>query len=466
MKKGDTNKTGQDEFKPKVFNDDDEKKLRELRKSTDEIDKKIVKLLNKRFYYSILIAKLKRHSGLKAYSPQREKEINNNIKTVNDGPIDNSTIVRIYERIVDESRALQQKIIYQKRELKEFSTSERKSVKSMFGRREYFIIGGFFFLLLLIFYYTFFTGNTFHKPVPYKFEIRYGETFTSVAKRLSDEEIIPSEFNFRAAAFIYGAETKLRSGRYFIPNNLSYLDLLDLFMYGKADFLKTLKIYNGVSSKWIAGAVNRELKVDSLSFYTLTTDRSFIDSLGIKASSLEGYLLPGKYLIFEKSSPKEVIDTLLKKMNSIFNDSVQTIIEKNKRSKHDVITMASIVEGETKKIEEMPLVAGVYYNRLRIGMKLQADPTIQFLQPNGWKRLLYKDLRINSPYNTYLYSGLPPGPINNPGKEALLASIFPAEHQYLYFVADGTGGHKFAKTYSEHLKNVRAYREWLKKQNK
>lgn len=460
------NKLSPDENIPKVFTDDDKSKLEELRKSTDEIDKKIVKLLNKRFYYSILIGKLKRRTGLKAYSPEREKDINNNIKTVNQGPVDNSTMIRIYERIVDESRSLQQKIISQKRELTEITKPKKISLKQIFGKREFYIISVFFFILLFVLYFTFFTGNTFDKPSPYKFEIRYCETFSSVAKRLFEQEIIPSEFNFKVAAFVYGAETKLRSGRYFIPNNHSYLDLLDLFMYGKADFLKTLKIYNGVSSKWIAGAVKRELKVDSSSFYSLTIDKSFIDSLGIKVSTLEGYLLPGKYLIFEKSSPQEVIDTLLKSMFSFFNDTVKTHLTKNNLSVHEVITMASIVEGETNKVEEMRDVAGVYYNRLKIGMKLQADPTVQFLQPNGWKRLLYEDLRINSPYNTYLYEGLPPGPINNPGKEALLAAIYPAEHNYIFFVADGTGGHKFAKTYSEHLNNVRAYREWLKKQNK
>ena len=128
--------------------------------------------------------------------------------------------------------------------------------------------------------------------------------------------------------------------------------------------------------------------------------------------------------------------------------------------------MASMVNGETNKKDEMARIAGVYYNRLKIGMKLQADPTIQYLQPNGPKRLSYEDLKINSPYNTYKYSGLPPGPIDNPGKNAIIAAVYPEKHHYLYFVADGKGGHNFARTFTEHLKNVQLYRDNLKSSSK
>ena len=128
--------------------------------------------------------------------------------------------------------------------------------------------------------------------------------------------------------------------------------------------------------------------------------------------------------------------------------------------------LLSIVEGETNSNEEMPLIAGVYINRLRNGMKLQADPTVQYLQEGGWRRLLYKDLQINSPYNTYKYYGLPPGPINNPGKKAILAVVYPEKHHYYYFVADGTGGHKFAPTLEEHNRNVQKYRQILKEMRK
>jgi UPF0755 protein len=113
----------------------------------------------------------------------------------------------------------------------------------------------------------------------------------------------------------------------------------------------------------------------------------------------------------------------------------------------------------------MPRISGVYHNRLRIGMRLQADPTIQYLLPGGWRRLTYKDLEIDSRYNTYKYAGLPPGPINNPGASAILAALYPEKNNYLYFVSDGNGAHEFSRTYSEHLKNVAKYRKWLIEQN-
>ncbi|QQS37823.1 MAG: endolytic transglycosylase MltG [Ignavibacteriales bacterium] len=446
------------------LNEEEIQQLEKLRNETDKLDRKIVKLIGKRFYYSMLIGRIKKRKSLPAYSPDREKKILLNITEANEGPLDNETVARIYERLIDESRAFQQKIINHKRELKEQQPISKISWSKILGRKELIIIASVFIVLLMIFYYILFTKNSFDKQAPYRFEISIGESFTSVSERLYKEEIIPSRFNFRMAAFIYGAETKIRSGRYSIPNDLSYLDLIDLFTKGDADFIKTVKIFNGVSAKWIAGTLMREVKVDSAAFLSLVNDRSLIDSMGYKTNSLDGYLMPGRYLLFENSSADEILDTLLLNMNLFFNDSVNQQIQKQGRTKHEIITLASIVEGETNKIEEMPLIAGVYSNRLRIGMKLQADPTVQYLQPNGWKRLLYKDLRINSPYNTYMYGGLPPGPINNPGKEALLAAVYPAEHNYLYFVADGTGGHKFAKSFSEHLKNVNAYRTWLKNQ--
>ena len=112
----------------------------------------------------------------------------------------------------------------------------------------------------------------------------------------------------------------------------------------------------------------------------------------------------------------------------------------------------------------MPTISGVYHNRLRIGMRLQADPTVQYLLPGGWRKLTYKDLEIDSPYNTYRYSGLPPGPINSPGRDAIYSALYPEKHQYLFFVADGKGGHLFGKTHREHINNVKKYRKWLREQ--
>jgi UPF0755 protein len=108
--------------------------------------------------------------------------------------------------------------------------------------------------------------------------------------------------------------------------------------------------------------------------------------------------------------------------------------------------------------EERPVIAGVYHNRLRLGMRLEADPTIQYILPDGPRRILYADLRLDSPYNTYRYAGLPPGPVNNPGRASILASLYPSVHGYIFFVANGRGGHWFSRSYAEHQQYVRKYR--------
>ena len=148
--------------------------------------------------------------------------------------------------------------------------------------------------------------------------------------------------------------------------------------------------------------------------------------------------------------------------NKITMDMREQLKEKE-MSLNDLITMASIIEAETRFESEKKTIAGVYYNRLKKKIKLEADPTVQYVLPDGpKKRLMYSDLKFPSPYNTYLNKGLPPGPINNPGLSSILAALYPEEHHYLYFVAKGDGSHRFAESYDEHKKNIELYRQYLK----
>jgi len=331
-------------------------------------------------------------------------------------------------------------------------------------KKQYVLIISFFFIFMYILYYTFFTPNNYTGSSPQRFEIEKGESLNSVIEDLYARGIIPNKANMKIVAFIYGAEKKIRAARYEIPNGLSYVELVELFLSGKADFLRKIKVYAGSSIKSVAATLKLEVFIDSSAFVEAAKTKSFLDSLGIYAGSALGYLLPGEYYIYERSDPREVIKTINEEFNNFVRDSLKLDMRNQKYSLSEIVTLASIVEGETKKITEMRTIAGVYLNRLRIGMKLQADPTLQYLQPNGWKRLNHHDLKAESPYNTYKYFGLPPGPINNPGRNALYAAVNPEVHNYLYFVADGTGGHNFSKNYSQHLRFVRDYRKWLKAQ--
>lgn len=319
-----------------------------------------------------------------------------------------------------------------------------------------------FAAVLAFFYYIFFTPNYYTRKSPIRFEIKRGETLSSIADSLAAQGIIPHASNFSIAAFIYGAERSIRAGRYFIPNGLSYLSLVEFFIHTRANYAHIVTIPQGSTIKFIAARVKYDLFVDSASFVNKAEDKNFIDSLGLHTSTLEGYLFPGKYDLYERSTPSEIIGIFYKTFKKFITDSLRKRADSLGYSVYEILTLASIVDGETNKIDEMPEIASVYYNRLKKGMPLEADPTIQYLQTNGWKRLLKKDLKIKSPYNTYIHQGLPPGPINNPGKEAILAVLYPAKTDYMYFVADGTGGHKFSRSYSQHLLNVNQYRKWLK----
>jgi UPF0755 protein len=339
-------------------------------------------------------------------------------------------------------------------------------LKNLLSRKEFLVVAAFFSFLLALFYFTFFTPNYYEGISPKKFEITKGDPFSDIVDSLYELGIIPSKISMKIAGFIYGAEKKVRAARYHIPKGLSYLDLLDLFISGKADFIRTVDIRDGLSIGWMAYTLKREVYIDSSAFVNLATDKFFVDSLGLNKPSLEGYLMTGTHEIYERSPAREVIGKLYKSFWDFMNDSLQRRADSIGFTVHQVVTLASIIKGETSLPDEMPRISGVYHNRLRRGMLLQADPTIQYLLKDGWRRLLNKDLQIDSPYNTYKYAGLPPGPINNPGKDAILAALYPEDHKYLYFVADGNGGHKFSKTYSEHLRNVNKYRRWLRSQSK
>ena len=337
--------------------------------------------------------------------------------------------------------------------------------KKLFIRWDVLAIVCVFILVIVVSYLTFFTPNYYSTKSPVTFDIKKGEDFSSVANRLYEKGIIPSKTNFKIAGFIYGAERKIRAARYHIPNGLSYLDLLDLFISGDCDFQRSLTINPGQTIKWLAHRLQKYVYIDSVEFINLANSSTFADSLGLEQKSFEGYLFAGNYEIYERSSPREAISLFYNAFKEFYNDTLLERTEKLGFTTNEIITLASIIKGETDKVDEMPRISGVYHNRLRIGMKLQADPTIQYILPGGWRRLTFKDLEINSAYNTYKYFGLPPGPINSPGKAAILAALYPEKNNYLYFVADGNGGHLFSKTLREHNNNVKKYRKLIRERN-
>jgi len=331
----------------------------------------------------------------------------------------------------------------------------------MLSPKQWLIVAGFFIVVLALFIHTFFSPNYFEGAAPKRVQINRGESLGEIAGVLYKEKIIPSKFNFKVIAFIFAMDKRIKPGRYYIQNGLSYAALIEKFISGDGDLLKTVDLYNGITITGVKNKLEKIALVNGKEFYADICDKQLLKEAGLKQNSFEGYLLPADYDVYERSDPKEVILLMYKRFNRFFNDSLKRRASQLGYSVHQVVTMASIVQGETKSEKEMPVISGVYYNRLRIGMRLQADPTVQYLKENGWKRLSFSDLRQDSPYNTYRYAGLPPGPINNPGKDAILAALYPARHSYLFFVANGKGTHSFSKSFAEHKALAKKYREML-----
>lgn len=333
------------------------------------------------------------------------------------------------------------------------------NLKNILSKKQYLIVFLFFLIILALLCYTFFYPNSIGRK-SFRFEIRKGTTLNQVIDTLYDAGIIPSKRNMRVVSFFLGADKNIKAGRYEVPDGINYIQLVLMFKEGKCEVPVHIFVYNGITDKGLARILHQKISIDSLTFLDLCNDIEFVYSKGINASSMQGYLLPGDYYFYKDTPVKEIIDKFKSEFDKFIVDSLNQRLAVMKYSLHQVLTMASIIQGESKKVDEYTTISGVYYNRLRKGMKLQACPTVQYLLKTGWRRLLSRDLLINSPYNTYLYSGLPPGPINNPGKAAILAALYPEEHNYLFFVADGTGGHKFSTNYADHMKAFRKYRNW------
>jgi UPF0755 protein len=313
------------------------------------------------------------------------------------------------------------------------------------------VLAGLYFLSASILPYT--SGAL--RPV----DIPRGSTLGSIADSLASNNVVRDRYVFMLMARVSSSAGRLQSGYYKFPERASAADILAILVAGSHQATVRVTIREGLTIRRIAALLERDLGFDTDEVIRLSRDRDFIDSLGLDVRNIEGYLLPSTYDVRYDASARQLLARMSGAMQRQFTSEVRMRMDARNLSMHQVLTMASLVEGETRIPEERARVAGVYYNRLKRGMLLQADPTVQYIIPDGPRRLLYSDLAINSPYNTYIYRGLPPGPVNNPGVGAIRAALWPEQHEFYYFVADGTGGHTFTRNYEEHLKAVAVYRK-------
>ena len=285
-----------------------------------------------------------------------------------------------------------------------------------------------------------------------------GQNFQQVTDLLQQAGVLRSRLLFEIAGRILGSTTKLQIGKYRFKSGVSNFSIIDNIRHGKTVETITVTIREGLRATTQARIFEKELGIDSARFMNLVNDSGFAHSLGVPSDNLMGYLMPNTYKFYWQTDEDEIIKELVKEFWTEFDDKMISQAKRRGMTINQILTMASIIELETAIDTERAVVAGVYYNRLQRRMRLQADPTIQFILSGEPRRLHYSDLRVESAYNTYKNYGLPPGPINNPGKASMLAALYPSRHKYLYFVATGEGGHRFTTSFSEHQKAIKEYR--------
>ena len=321
--------------------------------------------------------------------------------------------------------------------------------------------GIIFFLVFIIFYFP----NTKVADTSQSIFVPTGTSFATLKKIL--EPHLKSTITFSLAAKAKRFDTP-RIGHFVLKPSMGNQQIINALRSGNTPIQVVFN--NQQTIAHLAGRVAEQLELDSLSLTKEIESTYFMDSVNLNREELLSLFLPNSYEMYWNISAAEFCQRMQRENDLFWNENRESKRKRLNMSRAEVITLAAIVNEESRKVDERPRVAGVYLNRLRRGMKLQADPTVVYAmkrQANDFemvlRRVLYKDLEIKSPYNTYKYRGLPPGPITMPDISSVDAVLNAESHNYLFFVVDpkNPGYHLFASTYNEHLANRKVYVRWL-----
>lgn len=296
---------------------------------------------------------------------------------------------------------------------------------------------------------------------PVRVVVESGTSTRAIGRRLEERGVVKSALLFEAWLRVRRDAGRIQAGTYELPRDRSLPAVVDMLVDGET-VLVSVTVPEGYRLEQTAGIVARGLGVDSAAFLAAASDPALVDSLlpdslGVgEAETLEGYLFPETYRVDPSTPAREMARLMVGQFWSVFGPSWRARADSIGRSAHEVVTLASIVEEEARVPAERTVIAGVFWNRLERGMPLEADPTVQYALGGHRERVLYRDLEVDSPYNTYRVAGLPPGPIASPGGDALEATLWPDSVPYLYFFATGEGGaHTFSETFAEHNRKRR-----------
>jgi len=289
--------------------------------------------------------------------------------------------------------------------------------------------------------------------------IAEGDSFRAVAQELESLGIVSDADSFVAVARVKGVTRRMKTGFYLLNTSMLPLEVLDYLVSGRIIEYQIV-IPEGYNLYNIAELLERDGIAPAKEFIARATDPEYLATLGINANSLEGYLFPDTYFVPKGIDVDGVIRRLVSKFNEVFNEDLRERAAQLGMTVHEAVTLASLIETEAMVDDERFLISAVYHNRLRRGMLLQCDPTVIYaMRLRGtWNgNITRSDLKMKDPYNTYVYPGLPPGPIANPGKPSLVAALNPADVDYIFFVSKGDGTHFFSSKLSEHNRAVMEY---------
>jgi UPF0755 protein len=287
-------------------------------------------------------------------------------------------------------------------------------------------------------------------------EIPQGMSGEEIGHLLAKNSLLRSKSLFKIILKI--KRSKLQAGEYVLNNRMNLWQILKILEEGKIRLYK-FTIPEGFSLQEIAKDLAKQKLANPQKFLRLTRNKELLSRYNIPGERLEGFLFPDTYKVPKGMKERDLIELMLKRFEEVIQGEFKEKLEKQSLPLYGIVTLASVIEKEAVIDEEKPLISGVFHNRLAKGMRLQSDPTVKYVLPKSRKNLYYKDLEIDSPYNTYLHKGLPHGPICSPGKASLKAALAPASTDYLYFVSKNDGTHYFSCTFSEHLVAKRRYQK-------
>jgi UPF0755 protein len=289
--------------------------------------------------------------------------------------------------------------------------------------------------------------------------IRQGASSSEIGRQLAAAHVVQDAQAFRAALWWTGRGRSLKAGEYRFDHPLTPFEIVDVLARGDV-YTQRLTFPEGLNVQEMAKLYESHGFGRASDFVAAARNATHIRSVDDKASDLEGYLFPETYALPRQTPAARLVDLMVDRFLTIYDDQMRARAAAAGLTTRQVVTLASLVEKETGKAEERPLVAAVYRNRVKVGMPMQADPTVVYALMKARRydgNIRREDLSVDSPYNTYKYAGLPPGPIASPGKASLEAALTPADAPYLYFVSRNDGSHVFARTLAEHDANVRKF---------